>query len=675
MAGIIFPIGYKIDDSDLAAAEGSFKGFAGKIGGILAGLGIAAGIGAAVKTGFGELMDASAGTAQLQSGIKSTGNAANVTVGGLNNLASSIQAYSGQTDDSIVSSEKLLLTFGNIKNGVGAGNDIFNQATKVTADMAAKMGGDASGSAMQLGKALQDPVNGISALTRVGVSFTDGQKEQIKSMVANGDTMGAQKVILAELNKEFGGAAEAYGNSLPGMIDRSKRAFEDIAQVLAETLLPIITPLLEGFLNLFTKVQPYIEKFADKLGGLISTLMSGSSDIGTFFGNISGAIQDFVSGGGLEQMVQGFITGREKIFTAIADIAPQLITSLSTAMIDAIPALVQALVDGIPVLIDTATGLFTSLLTAMDKVLPKLIKAIADAIPKIIDAIMTALPDMIDSAVALFSGLIEGLTKVIPDVIVALLDALPQLVDSLLTMLPQLIDGAVKLFTGLVDALIKVLPTLLSTLTDKVLPKLIDTLVALIPVLIPAGVKLFLALVDAVTTALPKIIEAVIKIVPEITKALIKALPQLIDAGAQLLGGLLKGLWDNAPTLIANVAAKLGNALIDSVKAIFGIKSPSRVFHEIGGFITQGLANGLTAGVGLVEDAMSLITDATSMDAGDVNIGVAGGGYAGGSSRGVTNVNVTVNAGMGADGGDIGRKIVTEIKKYERTNGAVWAMA
>jgi hypothetical protein len=193
--------------------------------------------------------------------------------------------------------------------------------------------------------------------------------------------------------------------------------------------------------------------------------------------------------------------------------------------------------------------------------------------------------------------------------------------------------------------------------------------------LIPAGIKLFLALVDAVAVALPKIIEAVIKLVPEITKALIKAIPQLIDAGAQLLGGLLKGLWDNAPALIASVASKLGDALINSVKAIFGIKSPSRVFHEIGGYLAQGLANGLSSGVGLVENAMSLITDATALDVADVNIGVAGG--FGGSSRGnsMTNVNVTVNAGMGADGGTIGRKIIDEIKRYERNNGSVWVAA
>jgi hypothetical protein len=238
MAGIVFPIAYKVDDADLKNAEGAFKGFAGRIGGILAGLGIANLIGDAIKTGFSEVTDAAAGVAQLEAGIKSTGNAAGVTVSGMEALAASIQGYSGQTDDSIVKTEQLLLTFTNIKN---QGPDkIFDAATKAAADMAAKMGGDASSSAIQLGKALNDPTAGITALTRVGVSFTDAQKEQIKALQASGDTLGAQKIILGELNKEFGGAAEAAGKSLPGQIEIMKRSFEDVTQNIVGAFMPVI---------------------------------------------------------------------------------------------------------------------------------------------------------------------------------------------------------------------------------------------------------------------------------------------------------------------------------------------------------------------------------------------------------------------------------------------------
>jgi len=248
----------RVDDSDFNKKTDAAEKRFGKLGGVLKAAGVAAGtaalagLGKIMQTGIQESMDASAAQAQLAAGIKSTGGAAGVTVGHLNKLASEIQNYSGQTDDSIAQTEALLLTFTKIRN---AGPDkIFDQATKAAADMAAKMGTDAPSAAIQLGKALNDPVKGVTALTRVGVQFTDAQKAQIKALVDSGDTMAAQKIILKELNTEFGGAARAAGESLPGQVEKAKRSFEDMSQSLVASLLPMLsqtigfaTKLVQGF--------------------------------------------------------------------------------------------------------------------------------------------------------------------------------------------------------------------------------------------------------------------------------------------------------------------------------------------------------------------------------------------------------------------------------------------
>jgi len=225
-----------------------------------AGLAVAAGLGMVLKTGFGEALDASAGMAQLEAGIKSTGNAANVSVKGMQAYASSIQSMTGQTDDSIVAAQQLLLTFTNIKNSKT--DKVFDQATLAAANMAAKMGGDASSNAILLGKALNNPTQGISALTRVGVAFTEGQKESIKAMQASGDMAGAQKIILQELAVEFGGAAKAAGESLPGQLAKGKRAFEDMSQTVVEVILPIVAPAIAGIAENLKKATPGIISFA-----------------------------------------------------------------------------------------------------------------------------------------------------------------------------------------------------------------------------------------------------------------------------------------------------------------------------------------------------------------------------------------------------------------------------
>jgi SLT domain-containing protein len=214
-----------------------------------------------VATGVNELKDYQAGYSQLQSGLKSTGGVAGITADQMEKLAGTIQGYSGQTDDSIVKTESLLLTFTNIRDVAGKNNDVFTQTTKIAADMAARMGGDASGAAIQLGKALNDPVKGLTALTRVGVSFTQEQKDQIAAMVKAGDTMGAQKIILGELNKEFGGSAEAYGKTLPGEIDKAKRAFEDFTQNAATKTLPVIVDLGKGAVTLAQQTGNVVDFF------------------------------------------------------------------------------------------------------------------------------------------------------------------------------------------------------------------------------------------------------------------------------------------------------------------------------------------------------------------------------------------------------------------------------
>ena len=90
-------------------------------------------------------------------------------------------------------------------------------------DLSVAFGKDMTSSAILVGKALQDPIAGVSALWRVGVQLSDSQVELIKNLVAVGDTMGAQKVILAELTREIGGSAAAYGDSLAGQAFKARR--------------------------------------------------------------------------------------------------------------------------------------------------------------------------------------------------------------------------------------------------------------------------------------------------------------------------------------------------------------------------------------------------------------------------------------------------------------------
>jgi len=258
-------IGVKSDTKGFGA--GLSRTLMGEVGGIgklmggvvMAGFGLAvSGISAVIGTGMKEAMDAQKLNAQFTAGIKSTGNEAHLSVKGMDDLAASIAGYSGQSYESIGKTEQLLQTFRDIKNE--GPNKIFDQATVAAADMAAKMGGDASTNAIRLGRALNDPVKGVMSLTRVGVQFTQGQKDSIKAMVAHGDTVGAQKIILGELTKEFGGAAKAAGQTLPGQLARGKVAFGELSKTVMEGVLPALTSAMGGVNDFITGTMASFRK-------------------------------------------------------------------------------------------------------------------------------------------------------------------------------------------------------------------------------------------------------------------------------------------------------------------------------------------------------------------------------------------------------------------------------
>jgi hypothetical protein len=174
--------------------------------------------------------------AQTGAVLKSTGHAAGVSQKQVENLAESIMRKTGIDDEAILTGQNLLLTFKNIKNEAGAGNNVFDQATHAMVDMSAAMGNDASSSAIQLGKALNDPIKGISALSKVGVSFSDQQKEQIEQWVESGETLRAQKAILKELNSEFGGSAAAQATAM----EKIKTSIGNVEESVGNVFLPII---------------------------------------------------------------------------------------------------------------------------------------------------------------------------------------------------------------------------------------------------------------------------------------------------------------------------------------------------------------------------------------------------------------------------------------------------
>jgi hypothetical protein len=225
------------------------------------------------NTLVGEYADYEAAQNRVNSTLKSTGFASLQTVKSLSNLSSEIQKTTGVSDTLILNSSALLATFTQISG------ETFPEAQKAIVDMTAAMNAGnitqegLKSSTIQLGKALNNPIKGLTALSRVGVRFTSQQKEQIKTLVNSGKVTEAQAVILAELNKEFGGSASA------DTYEKSLRSFEsavgDLQKEIGVALLPTIKRIVDSLAEFISKADPAtMARYATSIGIVASNFMA-----------------------------------------------------------------------------------------------------------------------------------------------------------------------------------------------------------------------------------------------------------------------------------------------------------------------------------------------------------------------------------------------------------------
>jgi len=301
----------------------------GKMAAIVGGAAALGGLVATLKIGVDEFMGAQKVLAQTGAVLKSTGGAANVTSKQITSMSESLMKLSGIDDEAIQSGQNLLLTFTKIRNETGKGNNIFDQATLAMTNLSVAMGKDLSSSAILVGKALNDPVKGVGALSRAGVQFTASQKDTIKALVDSGDVMGAQKMILKELETQFGGSAKAAGQTLPGQLNILKETFRNTAADLVAVFIPTLsraaTSLLNfvrGFANaptLTAKIDFVIGKFRELAWSGIQTISDWWQKTKvTFEDNPGNRLKVTITDSGEEQL-NTFFDGIKKTLDKKAD--------------------------------------------------------------------------------------------------------------------------------------------------------------------------------------------------------------------------------------------------------------------------------------------------------------------------------------------------------------------
>jgi hypothetical protein len=275
---------------------------------------------------------------QIAKSMDLFGDGTDVVTGRLRDLARATAANTGVDQNSIKATQSKLLTFKEIARSADVAGGAFDRATDAAVDLAAAGFGTAETNAIQLGKALNDPIKGISALSRSGVTFTEQEQERIKTLVESNQLGEAQALILAAIESQVSGTAEATANSS----DKMREGWLNVQQSLAEKVLPIFDRFASFMID---TVFPVLIELGDGLPGLAGKMGDAFKPI-------------------LDAIIPVFLS----LFDAVKPLLPTIIE-------------LAANFSPLALVLKIVTPILTALLPALQKLLPPLLEIVMAILP------------------------------------------------------------------------------------------------------------------------------------------------------------------------------------------------------------------------------------------------------------------------------------------------------
>ena len=419
---------------------------------------------------------------------------------------------------------------------------------------------DAQGNIRPLNETFADLQAALSAMTQ-------GEQTQALSKIFNKEDLKSVNALLANTGERF--------DELSGYIGNAAGAAENMANTQLDNLAGDVTlfkSALEGAqIILSDQLTPNLREFVQFGSDGVSKIASAFQE-----GGLSGAMEAFgdVLSDGLNMVVEQL--------PAMVDAGMQLLGALGRGIIENLPTITNAALEIIMTLINGA---------------------------------IEALPEIISVAVEIISVLVSGISESLPELIPVAVDAILQIVETLIDNVDKLVDAAIEIIVALADGLIEAMPKLLEK-APVIIEKLVTAIANNLPKIIQAGLDLIVKFAAGIIQNIPEAVKAVPKIITSIVTGFTTYMSKIKDVGKNIV----KGLWDGILAMGSWIKEKVSGffgGIVDNVKGLLGIHSPSTVFSAIGENISRGLANGIQAESGL---AVSAVQKAARQISG-VNVG------------------------------------------------------
>jgi phage-related protein len=408
--------------------------------------------------------EAAQATGQVEAALKSMGNTSGRSAAQLEASADALAHVSTYTKDDILRNVTAgLLRFGNVQG------PIFDRAQKDILDLAARMGIDLPAATSLVGRALQDPIQGLTRLQRSGIQFTEQQKEQIKQLVLSGQGMKAQELILTSLEQRFGGAALALRKATPGAdLKESWHDFQETLGKIVNQFLPPLTAFLSQVIDKFQQLPPGVQKATVEIAALaavigpligiigfvaegVATIAESVGGLATLFEGLGTAAGAEGAAGGLSALADAFgpvgiaigaviafvIAFKDKFVAALSDVWNEAVavlgpawdqlatsfgnvwTALTTGPLgQALTFILSGLADLLSWLIKVFGSAVVQLLAGFFKFVSDGLNAVADVLNFVGDVLTgnfsKAWQDMGNFVLDVVAGIVRGIATLIP---------------------------------------------------------------------------------------------------------------------------------------------------------------------------------------------------------------------------------------------------------------------
>ncbi len=559
--------------------------------------------------------------------IKSTGGAAKITAKQVGDLAMAISNKTGVDDELIQSSANLLLTFKLVRNEAGKGAKIFDRATQAAVDLSAVGFGSVDGAAKMLGKALNDPLKGLTALGKAGVTFTEDQKKQIATLVKTGDVLSAQKIILQEVESQVGGAAAAASEPM----EKLGIILDNVKETIGTAFLPIIDKAsiwlgqhLPGAAE--TAGKWITTKFLPPLGAVVKFV---SGTLIPIVAKIVGAMKDIVM-----QVATTLKPVARTVIDAFRNLGGKIVTAIGKVDLGGIGkdlykgavAWATEIINGVKTGLDT--GDWSALGRSLGQSLISVLKGSTDLIGEIGKA-FGQLMDKVDwkklgaNITSWFNQMMDAVDwqsvgKHLGDLFIAMVQTGQDLTNKTTKAFTDLVDSikwtevGAHIATGVQGAIkgINWGDVIKSSFSLSLKTSFKGGAGGIFRTFMQGIAKGAVGIVQGLIEELvSSLFEWLKKKLPELGSAIVKALEEFsrlftnvftvyaMGGGEEITKGLLKGMLHGLGDLAGWLWKNVIWPIIKFVLGGFGIHSPSTVMMAIGKQVSEGLLAGILAGV------------------------------------------------------------------------------